>query len=1301
MLHKRHNSVVTLFILLTFVGISKPARAFMLAQLNTVPSTFSVPEQLPQDAEVKIAASNSTSSINESLKESFAAKYPEAQVNIETQNSATALKSLAEGKADLVSIGRALTPEEKAEGFVALPISREKIAIVVSNSNSFDGNLSIGQFAQIFRGEITDWSELGGNPGEIKLVDLPESNDTRQAFPSYPVFQEAEFSAGSSTVKLEQDSTDAMIAELGENGVGYAVANDVMDRDDVKVITMHQTQPDDQRYPFSQPFSLVYQGTPSEAAKAYLGFASTEGAEELVANRVGSLATATAAAIAAGANQNIAGTQADNAAAPSTGVDAADNAGITDPNAVDNETVADADVDASSSVNENLEDSGNINTELNGSGEFNSEVAGSGEINPELNNQDSGTLNPGLDDSGTLNPDVEDSGEINTDLNASGESLTSDNSESEGAATPDGEIAQNDAATTEAPDIELEGEATADGAIAQNNAATTEAPDTELEGEATTDGAIAQNNAATTEAPQGETIAESATATKSRWWLWLIPLLGLSILGAMFALGGRKKSDQEPAISNIPQPDAPNGGINSPGTPNGSDVSTIGTNVSGNLGSVTGNAVGNTSKLGNAAIATGGAAIAGGATAANLLNKKNRAENKTDIDLDLDLSESGAAAEIPVNPVSEFTEQETELQVGEQSTKLQPDNELSSKFDDNTIQTDGASAAVAGGVAADSENLTNFDTLSNELILDNTVENDSTLTRELETDIAELQSEQTTDLISQEADSSLESASTVESDNSGETNLRTEFSGDFVLQEEARNTFSLEDNRIDDADLSQTTEGITGTVGDVAEEVTNPELDLSNLNLASETDIGITDQTTQAGGAAIVGGAAALSGAAAAASGFFNRDRNLEQPLDAEFSSEADTEIDAPEFNSEIDLDLGKTDLGQTTEGITGTVGDVAEEVTTPELDLSNLDLTSENDTGITDQITQAGGAAIVGGAAALGGAAAAASGFFNRDRNLEQPLDAEFSSEADTEVDAPEFNSEIDLDLGETDLGQTTEGITGTVGDVAAEVTTPELDLSNLDLASDIDTEIVEPTIQADSANTSSFINRDRDLENLKVDDRDLDLTLEADSADVDLSLEDLTLEEGVNGTDLTLEQISFDEADNTTDLNLEDPTLEEGVNEIDLTLEQISFDETDASINASFDEITFDDAEAISIDDSELTTDGQNISLDDLGFDETEFSPSSELLSDSAAEITSLSDDKSNDMNNISEWLDSLDTPKQNTDNIAEWLDSLDTDNDDPTQDEQEQDLSMDLAAEADDISFKFLEDLLDRDSNINSDS
>ncbi|MEL6580924.1 MAG: substrate-binding domain-containing protein, partial [Cyanobacteria bacterium J06621_12] len=292
---------------MTLVGVSKPAKAFLLAQSDAAPATFAVPDRLAEDAEVSISASNSTNGITSSLKDSFAAKYPDAEVKIEVQDSDAALQNVTEGKVDLAAIGRSLTAAEKAQGLISVPISREKIAIVVSPNNPYDGNLTIGEFAQIFRGEITDWSAIGGAPGAIKLVDLPDSNDTRTAFPNYPVFQSADFATGATAEQLQQDSTDAMIAELGENGIGYAVANDVINRDDVKIVTMHQTQPDDPRYPFSQPFSLVYQGTPSEAAQAYLGFASGEGGQEIVTSRVGSISTAAVTAIAPVVGAGLAG----------------------------------------------------------------------------------------------------------------------------------------------------------------------------------------------------------------------------------------------------------------------------------------------------------------------------------------------------------------------------------------------------------------------------------------------------------------------------------------------------------------------------------------------------------------------------------------------------------------------------------------------------------------------------------------------------------------------------------------------------------------------------------------------------------------------------------------------------------------------------------------------------------------------------------------------------------------------------------------------------------------------------------
>ena len=71
------------------------------------------------------------------------------------------------------------------------------------------------------------------------------------------------------------------------------------------------------------------------------------------------------------------------------------------------------------------------------------------------------------------------------------------------------------------------------------------------------------------------------------------------------------------------------------------------------------------------------------------------------------------------------------------------------------------------------------------------------------------------------------------------------------------------------------------------------------------------------------------------------------------------------------------------------------------------------------------------------------------------------------------------------------------------------------------------------------------------------------------------------------------------------------------------------------------------------------------------------------------------------ISEWLDSLETPTQSTDNISEWLDTLNTDNVNSAKEGDNQDTTMDFSEESDDISFKFLEDLLDRNSNSNQDN
>jgi ABC-type phosphate transport system substrate-binding protein len=266
------------------------------ALAQSTPSEFPLPASVPADTSVNIDGSASMTLINESLKARFEERYPGTQVDLAAGGTDAALQALLAGELDLVAVGRDLTQAERDQGLVEVPLSREKIAIIVGADNPFAGDLTFEQFAQIFRGEITDWSQVGGAPGPIRFVDRPDFSDTRRSLSNYAVFQQAPFATGSNAEQVATDDTAAVVQALGADGISYAIANQVLNRDGVKIVPMHQTLPTDPRYPFSQPRGYVYRGTPTPPVQAFLGFATSAPGQEVVADALEEEAAAVAPA---------------------------------------------------------------------------------------------------------------------------------------------------------------------------------------------------------------------------------------------------------------------------------------------------------------------------------------------------------------------------------------------------------------------------------------------------------------------------------------------------------------------------------------------------------------------------------------------------------------------------------------------------------------------------------------------------------------------------------------------------------------------------------------------------------------------------------------------------------------------------------------------------------------------------------------------------------------------------------------------------------------------------------------------
>jgi phosphate transport system substrate-binding protein len=283
-------ATVALGLLISFPGSLGVVRAVEEGQGSAASSpspAFPMPSAFPTGSGIKIDGSTSMAAINQSLQKQFVSKFGEAKVELATNGTEKALEAVGKGEIDLAAIGRPLTDTEKAQGLAEYVISREKIAIIVGTDNPFSGDLTFKQFAQMFRGEMTDWSKVGGS-GAIRFIDRPEASDTRKSLSTYPVFKEGNFAVGANGKTLDADETAALIKELGKDGIGYAIASQALNQPGVKVLSMHKTLPDDPRYPYSQPRNYVYKpgadGNPSPAALAFLGYATSPEGQTAVAN---------------------------------------------------------------------------------------------------------------------------------------------------------------------------------------------------------------------------------------------------------------------------------------------------------------------------------------------------------------------------------------------------------------------------------------------------------------------------------------------------------------------------------------------------------------------------------------------------------------------------------------------------------------------------------------------------------------------------------------------------------------------------------------------------------------------------------------------------------------------------------------------------------------------------------------------------------------------------------------------------------------------------------------------------------
>ena len=157
------------------------------------------------------------------LAETFKAQHPDTTFDIAAEGSTTGIAAIIDGTAQIGMSSRHAKPSEvgaaSGKGVSLKPtiVAYDGIAVIVNSGNSIKG-LNKKQVEQIFTGDVTDWSAVGGNPGKISVYTRNTSSGT------YSDFKELAMKKRDYAPSAQKMAGNEQIAsEVGKNanGIGY------------------------------------------------------------------------------------------------------------------------------------------------------------------------------------------------------------------------------------------------------------------------------------------------------------------------------------------------------------------------------------------------------------------------------------------------------------------------------------------------------------------------------------------------------------------------------------------------------------------------------------------------------------------------------------------------------------------------------------------------------------------------------------------------------------------------------------------------------------------------------------------------------------------------------------------------------------------------------------------------------------------------------------------------------------------------------------------------------------------------
>jgi len=237
---------------------------------------------------ITVTGSSTIAPLAVEIAQRFEKKHPGIRVDVQTGGSSRGIADAKTRQADIGMVSRSLSEEER-ESLDAHPIARDGVCLIVHQTNSV-AELSDEDVVKIYRGEISNWREVGGADQDIVVVHKAEGRSTLEVFLKYFDLENSEVRADSI---IGDNQQGIKLVSRTPEAIGYVSIGTAQYEADnggpLKLLPVGGVDATVENvaggtFPLSRTLNLVTakKAEPTPAAKQFLEFAQSSDVRDLV-----------------------------------------------------------------------------------------------------------------------------------------------------------------------------------------------------------------------------------------------------------------------------------------------------------------------------------------------------------------------------------------------------------------------------------------------------------------------------------------------------------------------------------------------------------------------------------------------------------------------------------------------------------------------------------------------------------------------------------------------------------------------------------------------------------------------------------------------------------------------------------------------------------------------------------------------------------------------------------------------------------------------------------------------------------